>query len=135
MTRLAAHAEKVMPLTPFEHATQNIVCPLLQDARCTVYAVRPHSCRRQHSQDFTACQFTFDHPSDLEAPAAHDGDLFRALTEAMWENIEAYAQLGFDHTFYELGTALNEALNDPSCWQRWRDNERAFINASVTPAA
>src|ERR1043165_4983211 len=66
--RLAAHSEKVLPLTPFEHATQNIVCPLLQNGRCSVYAVRPHSCRRHHSQDFATCQYTFDHPDDLESP-------------------------------------------------------------------
>ncbi len=133
MARLSAHADSVMPLSPFEHATQNIACPLLRDGRCSVYAVRPQACRRHHSQDFTACQFTFDHPTDLESPAAHDRELFRALTEAMCQNIEGYAELGFDHTIYELGTALNEALNDPSSWQRWRDHEPAFIHASVTP--
>jgi Fe-S-cluster containining protein len=133
--RLAAHSKKVLPLTPFEHVTQNIVCPLLQNGRCTVYAVRPQACRRHHSQDFATCQYTFDHPDDLESPAAHDRELFRALTEAMQQNIDAYAQLGFDHTIYELGTALNEAMNDPASWQRWRDHAQAFIHASVTPAA
>ena len=133
--RLAAHAEKVLPLTPFEHATQNIVCPLLQNDRCSVYAVRPQACRRHHSEDFAVCQFTFDHPTDLESPAAHDRDLFRALTEAMIQNIEAYAEHGFDHTIYQLGTALNEALNDPASWTRWRAREQAFLRASVTPAA
>src|SRR5262245_41107697 len=52
MARLAAHAEEITPLTPFEHATRNVQCPLLIDGRCSVYAVRPHSCRRHHSQDF-----------------------------------------------------------------------------------
>lgn len=72
---------------------------------------------------------------DLESPAAHDRELFRTLTEAMQMNIDAYFQLGFDTTIYELGTALNEALNDPACWQRWRNREQAFLRASVTPAA
>jgi Fe-S-cluster containining protein len=132
--RLAAHAEKVIPLTPFEHVTQNIVCPLLQNDRCSVYAVRPHACRRHHSKDLAACQYTFDHPGDLETPAAHDRDLFRRLTEAMQQNIDGYAQLGFDDTIYELGSSLDEALNDPVSWKRWRDRERAFLHASVTPA-
>jgi hypothetical protein len=133
MGRLDAHAEKVMPLTPFEHVTQNIECPLLQNGRCTVYAVRPHTCRRHHSQDFAACQYTYDHPDDLESPAAHDRDLYRALTGAMQCNIDVYSDLGFDHTIYELGTALKEALTDPASWQRWRNHEQAFIHASVTP--
>jgi hypothetical protein len=133
MVRLEAHVEKVGPLTPFEHVTQNIVCPFLQSGRCTVYAVRPHTCRRHHSQDLAACQYTFDHPDDLETPAAHDRDLFKALTGAMQHNAEVYFELGFDCTIYELGTAIHEALNDPASWQRWRNREPAFIHASVTP--
>ena len=46
----------------------------------------------------------------------------------MQENIDAYAHLGFDHTIYELGTALAEALYDPASEDRWRvvrDLERA----------
>ena len=124
----------VRPLTPFEHATRNVECPLHQHGRCTVYAVRPQSCRRHHSQDLEVCQFTYDHPTDVESPAAHDRDLFRTLTAAMQENIEAYAQADFDHTIYELGTALGEALSDPASWQRWRDHAQAFLRASVTPA-
>ncbi len=135
IVRLAVHSAKVLPLTPYEHATQNIVCPLFQDGRCSIYAARPHSCRRHHSLDFAACQFTYDHPTDLEAPAAHDRDLFRALTEAMQESAETYARLGYDDTIYELGTALAEALDTPSSWRRWRDGKKAFLRASVTPAA
>jgi len=134
MTRLEAHSERVLPLTPFEHATQNVPCPLLREGRCSVYAARPHSCRRHHSLDLAACQFTFDHPTDLETPAAHDRNLFRTLTEAMQQGVEVYAQLGFDPTIYELGTALEEALTDPECWRRWWHGEQAFLRASVTPA-
>ena len=53
----------------------------------------------------------------------------------MQKNIDAYSQLGFDHTIYELGTALNEAMNNPARWNRWRDRGKAFPDASVTPAA
>ena len=134
LQRLAAHAEKVRPLTPFEHATQNHTCPLLENGRCSIYHVRPQSCRRHHSQDLAACQYTYDHPADVDTPAAHDRELFRTLTAAMRENIETYAQLGYDHTFYELGTALHEALTDPTCEPRWRDHAPAFHHASVTPA-
>ena len=134
LDRLDAHAEQVLPLTVFEHATRNIICPLLQEGRCSVYEARPQSCRRHHSQDLAACVFTFDHPDDLEFPGAHDRDLFRALTGAMQENIDAYAELHFDHTIYELGTALGEALRDPASWARWQAHEPAFLHASVTSA-
>ena len=134
--RLASHAARVAPLTPFEHATTNIPCALLlRDGRCSVYPARPHSCRRHHSRELAACQYTFDHPTDLETPAAHEPALYRALTEAMVQGIEEYANLGFDYTIYELGTALDEALRDPTCWSRWRHGGQAFLQASVTPAA
>ncbi|MGB8170176.1 MAG: YkgJ family cysteine cluster protein [Chthoniobacteraceae bacterium] len=135
MERLNIHAAKVLPLTPFEHATQNIVCPLLRDGRCSIYAVRPQSCRRHHSADFAACQFCYDHPTDLDFPGAHDAVVFKTLTEAMQQGIDAYTSLGFDHTIYELGTALAEALLAPERWERWRERERAFVTASVTESA
>src|SRR4051812_49222538 len=133
--RLAAHSEKVMPLTPFEHATSNAVCPLLRDGLCSVYAVRPQTCRRHHSLDVTACQYAYDHPADLDFPSAHHPEIFRALTQAMRQNTQVYAQLGFDTTIYELGTALEEALSDPESWAGWCEHMNAFLKASVTPPA
>jgi len=133
LVRSGAHAERVEAMTSFEHATTNIPCVLLRDHRCSIYEARPHSCRRHHSLDFAACQFTYDHPTDLEAPSAHDRDLSRALTAGLQQNIDAYSTAGFDHTVYELGSALHEALTDSACWARWRNQEQAFLHASVTP--
>jgi Fe-S-cluster containining protein len=136
LERLAVHEEKVLPLSVFEHATRNIPCAmLLPDGRCGVYEARPQSCRRHHSRDLAACQFTYDHPEDLEFPSAHDRELYRALTGSMQQNIDAYFDLGFDCTIYELGTALAEALRDPGAWERWLAHEQAFLHASVTPSA
>lgn len=133
MERLAAHSERVLPLTPLEHATRNIACPLLREGRCSVYAVRPLACRRQHSLSLAACQFTFDHPTDLSAPSDHHGELHAALSEAMRERAAHYAELGYDVTIYELGTALEEALSDPESWESWRGRLEAFVRASITP--
>lgn len=133
--RLALHREQVLPLTPFEHATRNIACPLLQDGRCSVYSVRPHACRRQHSLDFDACQFTYDHPEDLEFPGSRDGELFQTIGAAMQEGQSAYGKAGYDAHIYELGTALAEALENPATWRRWKDGKKTFLKASITPAA
>jgi hypothetical protein len=135
LARLEAHEQRVLPLSVFEHATTNILCPLLQDGKCSVYVARPQSCRRHQSQDVAACVYTYDHPDDLETPAAHDRELYRALTGAMQQNIDVYFDLGFDVTVYELGTALAEALRDPASWERWRSKEQAFLGASVTPTS
>jgi Fe-S-cluster containining protein len=135
LERLDAHADRVLPLTPFQHATRNVVCPLLKDGRCSVYEVRPLSCRRHHSLDYGACQFTYDHPADLEFPGAHHRPLFRALSEAMQRVGQVYLEQGFDMTIYELGTALVEALSSDECRERWHEGSPAFVHASVTPSA
>lgn len=132
--RLASHAEAVSRMTVLEHATRNVACPLSRDGWCSVYAVRPHTCRRHHSQDLAACQFTYDHPDDLKFPGAHHRELFDGLTEAMGMHAAVYEYFGFDDTVYELGSALEEALADPACWRRWRRKKKAFRRASVTPA-
>lgn len=133
LERLAQHTETVTALTPFEHATTNLPCPMLQEGSCTVYEVRPHSCRRHHSQDLAACQFTFDHPTDLETPAAHHRELYQTLSAAMQQNAAAYVEAGFDPTIYELGSAVYEALSDPESWTGWLGRQNAFLQASVTP--
>ena len=132
--RLAAHAELVTGLTVLEHATRNVACPLSRDGWCSVYAVRPHTCRRHHSQDLASCQFTYEHPEDMEFPSAHHRELFHELTEAMGLHAAVYEYLGFDATVYELGSALEEALADPACWRRWQRKKKAFRRASVTPS-
>ena len=132
--RLAAHAELVTGLTVMEHATRNVPCPLSRDGWCSVYAVRPHTCRRHHSQDLAACEATYAHPEDLTLPGAHHQELFHELTEAMGMHAAVYEYLGFDATIYELGSALEEALSDPACWRRWSRKKKAFRRASVTPS-
>ena len=132
--RLAEHAELVTRLTVLEHATRNLACPLSVDGWCSVYSVRPHTCRRHHSQDLAACQFTYEHPEDLEFPGAHSRELFGDLTEAMGLHAAVYEYFGFDTTVYELGSALEEALGDAACWRRWSRKKKAFRRASVTPS-
>lgn len=131
--RLRVHAEAVLPLSPFQHATRNIPCPLLQDGACTVYEARPLSCRRHHSLDYATCEHTYAHPSDLDYPSSHERSVYRAASKMMTEFIGAFADCDFDYTIYELGTALGEALQDPAAWKRWLVKERAFEYASETP--
>lgn len=133
--RLQGHSEKIARLTVFEHVTQNIPCPLLQNGRCSVYSVRPQACRRYHSRELAACEYSFENPDDIEFPGARHDGLFRELGAAMEKTSTPYNALGFDPRVYELGSALFEALTAPASWRRWRDGKKAFLQASVTPSA
>lgn len=135
MGRLAAHSEEVLALRPVEHVSRNIRCPMLRQERCSVYAARPLACRRHHSRQLAPCQYSYEHPEDLDFVGARDPQLSRALSEAMQADANAYADLGYDTTIYELGSALLEALTNAACWRRWRDGKKAFLRASVTPSA
>jgi hypothetical protein len=37
-----------------------------------------------------------------------------------------YAELGFDTTWYELGTALREAVSNAHSQRRWKNKIKAF---------
>ena len=128
--RLTAHLETIALLTPQQHMRKNIVCPLLKDGHCSVYQIRPGGCRYHHSTDFQSCQYSYDHPEDLEFPGARHPELLRSVGSARKILETVYTQQNFDMSQYELGSALAEALDNPSSWNRWRDGKKAFLKAA-----
>ena len=131
--RLQSHSSRVLSLSVLQHATTNIPCPLLEDSRCSVYSVRPQSCRRLHATDVSACKYVFEHPGDLDAPGSIHGPSYELLSRAMADTQNALQEIGYDPTIYELGSALHEALSHPDAWSRWTNQEHAFLFASRTP--
>jgi Fe-S-cluster containining protein len=132
MLRLASHSERVRTLTFAEHFTQNIPCPLLSDGRCSVYSLRPFSCRQFHSQDVAVCQYSHEHPDDLESPGGMHSQLFDTLQKAQAQVCAVYDQAGFHAASYELGSAILEALNNSASWRRWRNHKKPFLKAFFT---
>jgi len=132
--RLRAHSERVAPLSYPEHMATNVVCPLLVDGRCTVYAMRPFGCRRHQSQRVSACQYSYDHPEDLAFPSSRHPGLFMAAMQAEQSLQAVYPHLGYDSVGYELGTALLEALTNPKSWRRWKTHKKTFLQAATAPA-
>ena len=135
LQRLKQHSERVKTLDYMQHMATNVACPLLVDGSCSAYSVRPFGCRRHHSQRVQACEESFSHPTDLEAPGARHSGLFATMTKAEQSLHAVFQRMGYDQTGYELGTALLEALTSPKCWQRWRKKKRTFLTAASAPAA
>jgi len=129
---LSKHSEYVAPFTTIEHLKKNIECPLLQDNRCSIYPVRPFGCRRHHAQDLTACQYSYNHPDDLQFIGTQNPKLAIAFDNALAYVHRAYASLGFDNTGYEFGSALFDALSNSSCWERWLNHKKTFLHSPVT---
>jgi hypothetical protein len=127
IARLEKHAQRVKQMAPKEHEATNVPCPLLVDSRCSVYPVRPFGCRRHHSTDLGACQYSHDNPKDLDFPGARDVDHFM-LWNAMIDDANGRFEVaGLDAGHYELGTALLAALRNSAAIKRWRDGKNPLL--------
>ena len=133
LERLRQHSNRVKKLSYTQHMATNVACPLLLDGACSAYEVRPFGCRRHHSQRVQACEESFNHPTDLEAPGARHMGLFVTMTTAERSLHAVFNRMGYDQNGYELGTALLEALTNPKCWQRWKNKKKAFLIALTVP--
>jgi Fe-S-cluster containining protein len=129
--RLQLHQDSIAGLSRQEHRTTNIQCPLLVDNKCSVYSVRPFSCRRYHSIDASSCKYSFDNPKDESECNDRDIDL-----EMWWQEVgamfyQAYESMEFDTRTYEIGIALCEALKNPKSEKRWRAKKKAFLDNQI----
>ena len=131
LDRARAHAAAVAPLTLEQHLRTVRACPLLRDMRCSAHTARPGVCRIGHSTDVRICERAFHNPDDLKAKGGSHAESKLAMTVASDGTSFAFLEAGFDKTAYDLGSALAEALGDPSAHARWLAGERAFSNATI----
>lgn len=107
-------------------------CPLLVDGRCSVYHVRPLTCRGYTSADVDACR----HKVDMPAEKVHiDADPIRyfycqGVLNGINDGLQAHELEG---GLVELIGALSIALGDERALQRWLRGESVFDGAHVTP--
>lgn len=89
-----------------------LTCTFLEDARCSIYAVRPAVCRKAHSLQVQACE---RHADTIEQNLALLLDA-QALIQG---TNAAYEQLGFAMQAHELLSGVLHALTDPLWMERW----------------
>ena len=138
LERARAHATAVAPLTLEEHLRTVRACPLLRDMSCSAHAARPGVCRIGHSVDVRICERAFQNPNDLTAKGGSHAVSKLAMTVASDGTSFAFIEAGLDKTAYDLGSALAEALGDPSAQERWLAGGRAFSKSAIAkqePAA
>lgn len=109
-------------------------CAFLDEGgECSVYEDRPSNCRRYHSLSLKDCETSFARPDDQKST-------IRLSTPQLVVSVSQYLgyrkhleQRGLDTAFYELNTALHEALEDPqACRDRYAQGQPAFTRAIVT---
>ena len=138
LERARAHAAAVAPLTLEQHLRTVRACPLLRDMSCSAHPARPGVCRIGHSTDVRICERAFQNPDDLAAKGGSHAVSKLAMTVASDGTSFAFLEAGLDKTVYDLGSALAEALGDPSAQERWLAGGRAFSKSAIAkqePAA
>jgi Fe-S-cluster containining protein len=113
-----------------ERVTRNVKCPLLNEARCTIYAARPQSCRNYHATNVAGCQRSYEEPENLDI----DPEFAPGVYQAGGAHAEAFnsamSDLGYDANAYELNCALDAALSDVSARERFESGLKPFTGLS-----
>jgi Fe-S-cluster containining protein len=113
-----------------ERVTRNLKCPFLSEARCTIYAARPQSCRNYHATDVAGCQQSYEEPDNLDI----DPDFAPGVYQAGGAHVEAFnngmSDAGYDVNAYELNCALDAALSDCGARERFEARLKPFTGLS-----
>jgi Fe-S-cluster containining protein len=105
-------------------------CPLLVDGRCSVYYVRPLTCRGYTSNDVFLCQRKTEEPAQTFHIEADPIRYFycQGVLNGIYDGLTAH---GLDGDMVELIAALRIALEDAASLKRWLKGERLFAEAQV----
>lgn len=127
---IRANSAALGNLDEFERMRRNVKCPFLSQGRCTIYPVRPQTCRNYHATSAVGCQQSYEDPNNLDidpefAPLVYQagGAHVDAITTAMRE-------AGYDTNVYEMNSAIETALSEPGARGRFESKQAPFISAT-----
>jgi Fe-S-cluster containining protein len=109
-----------------KRVTRNVKCPFLKEGRCSIYAVRPQSCRNYHATNVAGCQQSYEQPENLDI----DPDFAPGVYQAGGAHVEAVSaamrDAGYDVNAYELNCAFDAALSEPDARKRFESRLETF---------
>jgi Fe-S-cluster containining protein len=115
----------------------NTKCPFLHLGRCSIYSVRPQTCRNYHATNAAGCEKAFEEPDNDDI----DPEFAPLVYQSGHAHVDAFSvvlrQAGYDVDAYELNTAMAAALADPvGTRQRFEARQGAFpvIEGSDVPS-
>jgi Fe-S-cluster containining protein len=113
-----------------ERVTYNLKCPFLNEARCTIYAARPQSCRNYHATNVAGCQQSYEEPENLDIDPEFAPWVYQAGGAHVEAVSTAMCDAGYDVNAYELNCALDAALSDPGARERFESRLKPFAGLS-----
>ncbi len=124
-------AEKTAGLDERRRLARKVPCPLLIEGACSVYKVRPVTCRALLSLSASICERQFETGSEQDDPRVVPTPIAPRLLSASLINgqIAALRDLGLASHLVELISALAALERDPTLFVRWLSREDVFARA------
>jgi Fe-S-cluster containining protein len=105
----------------------NTKCPFLHLGRCSIYTVRPQTCRNYHATSAAGCQKAYEEPDNDDI----DPEFAPLVYQSGGAHVDAFSvamrDAGYDVHAYELNMALASALADPVGTQRRFDSKECVF--------
>ena len=123
-----ANSAALNALGESQRATRNVKCPFLWEGSCTVYPVRPQTCRNYHATNVAGCRQSYEEPENLDI----DPEFAPGVYQAGGAHVEAVSaamrDAGYDVDAYELNCAFDAALSEPGARGRFESGLKPFIS-------
>jgi Fe-S-cluster containining protein len=122
-----ANSATLKSLDEDARATRNIKCPFLYEGRCSIYPVRPQSCRNYHATDVAGCRQSYEDPENLDI----DPEFAAYVYQSGAAHVEAFSgamrDSGLDVSAYEFSCALDAAMSQPAARERFAAGLEPFV--------
>jgi Fe-S-cluster containining protein len=127
--RVVQRDEERRGLSKDRWAVLRVPCPLLVEQRCSVYPVRPLTCRGYNSSDARRCELSVTKRLLVEVPIYEPQQ--RLATFVLDGTRAGLAEAGLDAGLLELTAALRIALETPQAVERWLAGAAVFTEARM----
>lgn len=126
LTRVRTRNARKAQLPPDQRTSLPLPCPFLVNSRCTIYSVRPMSCRILHSTDPEPCRRTREGEVVMVPVILDYGKCTSPVRNGY---VQSQRDAGRHIGPLWLSEAVETALTDPDAVQDWRDGGHPFESA------
>jgi hypothetical protein len=130
--RLATIDDVTRGMDGQERVRARIACPLLVNARCVAYPVRPIGCRVYHSLDCADCETLLDDVAHSVKVRPNVAGLGTGLSAGLTEGLRT---VGLKTRVLELTAGLRVLMDESGLAELWLAAERAFAGAEIAEVA
>lgn len=127
---IRANSAALEKLDEFERMKRNVKCPFLREGRCSIYSVRPQTCRNYHATSAVGCQQSYEDPDNLDIDPEFAPLVYQASGAHVDAVTAAMRKAGYDTNVYEMNSAIDVALSEPGARERFEGKLPPFMRVS-----